>query len=394
MPKRTLKQRSDGRYEAKIYLGLDEKNRKKYKTVYGKTPAEVEEKEREIRSKLQKGIDIMSIKDSFASWSLRLYEVKSVELTDSELQTFKYRCEYFCAEIGYLPLKDISQVNLQPIVNRLYAENPTTGKKSSKRTIERYISAVSQIFEYAIENRATEFNPCKYIKIPRDAKVGERRALTPQERQWVDNTPHRAQTAAMLMMYSGLRRGEATALLWSDIDFDARTITVTKSFDFKQCEIKTPKTEAGYRTVSVPKKLIDYLKSVERTGLYVLTTADGRMMTSAAWKSMWDSYMLEISQRYGNAIEKRKKYDPRGIPILTDIFTPHCLRHTFCTIMYEAGIDVMTAKEQMGHSDVKTTLAIYTHLDKTHKMRNISKLDAYLGGACESGANDKLNANI
>jgi integrase len=46
--------------------------------------------------------------------------------------------------------------------------------------------------------------------------------------------------------------------------------------------------------------------------------------------------------------------------------------------MYEAGIDVLTAQEQMGHSDVKTTLAIYTHLDSQHKKKNVSKLNDYL----------------
>jgi integrase len=46
--------------------------------------------------------------------------------------------------------------------------------------------------------------------------------------------------------------------------------------------------------------------------------------------------------------------------------------------MYEAGIDVLTAKEQMGHSDERTTLSIYTHLDRQHKKKNISKLDEYL----------------
>ncbi len=381
MPKRTLSCRADGRYELKIYLGLDEQKRRKYKTIYGRTPSEVEAKEREIRAKLQKGIDIMSLDDSFTSWVARLCEVKRVELTDAEMKTFEFRCEYFSGEIGFLPLRDVSQVNLQPLVNKLYAENPSTGKPSSRRTIERYLAAVSQVFEYAIENRATEFNPCKYVKIPRNATISERRALTPEERIWVEETPHRAQTAAMLMMYSGLRRGEATALLWSDVDLEAHTISVTKSYDFKQSEIKSPKTSSGFRTVSIPQKLVDYLKGIERKSIYVISTADGRMMTSAAWKSMWDSYMIAMSQAHGNNLINRKLHDPRGIPIVTKIFTPHCLRHTFCTIMYEAGIDVMTAKEQMGHSDVKTTLSIYTHLDKAYKARNISKLDEYLSNS-------------
>lgn len=59
-------------------------------------------------------------------------------------------------------------------------------------------------------------------------------------------------------------------------------------------------------------------------------------------------------------------------------FTAHWLRHTFCSLLYMAGIDVVTAKEQMGHADIKTTLAIYTHLDAQYKKNTMEKLDAFL----------------
>jgi integrase len=47
-------------------------------------------------------------------------------------------------------------------------------------------------------------------------------------------------------------------------------------------------------------------------------------------------------------------------------------------MLYFAGVDVLTAKEQLGHTDAQTTLGIYTHLDKTHKRKAMSKLDEYL----------------
>ena len=56
---------------------------------------------------------------------------------------------------------------------------------------------------------------------------------------------------------------------------------------------------------------------------------------------------------------------------------PHW-RHTFITLMYLAGVDVLTAKEQAGHADIKTTMAIYTHLDEKYKKESINKLDEYL----------------
>ena len=376
MPKYT--KRKDGRYQTKIYLGLDESNKKKYKYLYASSEKELRHLESELLSKLNKGIDIVTADDTHQQWLDRLKAVKETELTDSEYETFVARASYFSSKFGNTPLNEIGQQAVQPVINEVFKCNPSTHKPSAKRTVERYLSAASAVFEYAIENRAIDFNPCRYVQIPKAAKTSERRALTPEERKWVEEMPHRAQLPAMLMMYSGLRKGEVTALLWSDIDFNNHTITVSKSYDFKQGRIKEPKTASGVRVVTVPGKLIDYLKTQPKKGIYVVTTKSGRMMTLNAWKSLWESYMLELNFRYGKTTEKRERHDPRGQIMSIEPFTMHSLRHTFCTIMYEAGIDVLTAKEQMGHSDVKTTLSIYTHLDKIYKKKNISKLDEYL----------------
>lgn len=64
--------------------------------------------------------------------------------------------------------------------------------------------------------------------------------------------------------------------------------------------------------------------------------------------------------------------------MVIDTFTPHQLRHTFCTLMYFAGVDVMTARDQMGHKDISVTLGIYTSLDKKFKKKKINRLDSYL----------------
>lgn len=78
---------------------------------------------------------------------------------------------------------------------------------------------------------------------------------------------------------------------------------------------------------------------------------------------------------------------PTGIPQLLDKFTAHQLRHTYCTMLYLAGVDILTASKLMGHSDVKITLEIYTHLDEKYKRLNIEKFNNYI-------ANDTTNQVI
>ena len=100
-------------------------------------------------------------------------------------------------------------------------------------------------------------------------------------------------------------------------------------------------------------------------------------MTEDSWKRLFQSYMTDMNIHYGynDSVHKNSMHKP---PMVITTFTPHELRHTFCTIMFEAGIDAMTAKEQMGHSDIQTTLSIYTHLSSQHKEVQVNKLDAFL----------------
>ena len=95
-----------------------------------------------------------------------------------------------------------------------------------------------------------------------------------------------------------------------------------------------------------------------------------------------------MNLKYGDFshLEKRpkSKFDPNGVPFVIPKFTAHCLRHTYATTLHAAEVDVLTAKELLGHSDVKTTLNIYTHLDQAHKIKNINKLNDYLDNRVES----------
>ncbi len=129
--------------------------------------------------------------------------------------------------------------------------------------------------------------------------------------------------------------------------------------------------------VNIPRILVDYLKTQQDGCLYVLHTVKGRRMTEQAWKTLWSSYMADLNVKYGyNGAESKKR--PGGLPMRIEPFTPHQLRHTFCTLMYFAGVDVLTARDQMGHKDISVTLGIYTSLDKKFKKKKINRLDSYL----------------
>ncbi len=388
--------RDDGRIAVQVYLGVVD-GKRKYKTVYGTTQKEADEKAELIRAGLRKGLDMSADRDSFGLWAERWIELHSAEVGHGTMSAYRGAVNQL-RPLFFLAISKVRPLDIQLIINGLAKKHPVTGKPASKRTLETVQGAARQIFALAIDNRVLDYNPADCTHIPASASAEKRRALTQEEQGWILHTPHRAQRAAMIMMLAGLRRGELIPLTWRDIDLDARTIRVDKSVEMvhgRSNQKSGGKTATSTRTVDIPQLLADYLcgekeKDFAGTGpvitfdRLVCPNAQGKIHNTTSWRRLWESYIKELNFRHGTFLTPPKsKMQPGGVPMTIPPITAHWLRHTFATMLYHAGVDVLTAKEQLGHSDIKTTLEIYTHLDAVHKRRSMDKLDAYLLGASE-----------
>ncbi len=377
-----LKKRADGRYQKNVYIGIGEDGKRKYKSVFGRTQKEVNEKAAEIKLKLGKGIDV-TLDDSFGEWKRKWIIFQIPLQTPTQVKTYERYLKHF-DELDNISISKLQISDFQQIINELSVKNPNTRKPTAKKSLREYKATASRIFEFAIENRAIDFNPVKYVRIPKNAPKSERRALTEQEQQWIIDTPHRAQLPAMIMMLSGLRRGECLALQWKDIDLDKATIDVhqTLLMDGNKSDVKYgTKTDAGMRTVDIPQLLVDFLKSQPKKSPFdfVVTNVRGNLMTKSSWRRLWDSYMTDLNLKYGDVVNRPKsKFIPQGVPMMIDTFTAHCLRHTHATNLFYAGYDILYIQHQLGHTKPETTLNIYTHLVKEEGKDNIVKLDAFL----------------
>lgn len=374
--------RADGRFQLNVYIGR-ENGKSIRKTVYGKSPAEVKKKARELQNQVDKGLDVIETKTPFKDCAEKW--LKHLKTSDSQHNLYEYRISVFTDAIGHLPINKIKPVDLQAVIDDVAISNPTTGKPSSKKTISNYIVAVKKLYQFLIANRYIEFNSAESLVVPSEAeKPKERRALTSTEQKWVKEFPHRAQLPAMIALLCGLRRGEISALQWADIDFNDKTITVYKSYDFKNKKVKSTKTESGVRVIPMPDELIKFLKPIKGkpTDLVVKNT-QGRRLTECGWDKMWTAYMNDLNMQYGDIGEwKRTKHSQRP-PMSIEPFTMHSLRHTYATILYDAGVDVMTAKKLLGHSDISTTMGIYTHLSAENEKANIDKLNEFLNKSAD-----------
>lgn len=367
------KKRADGRYLSRVYLGDG-----KYKSVYARTQKELQEKVQAVKISLNKGIDLSAERDTFGEWAAQWLSLKYSEVSWGRYVSYKASIEHFDC-FSDTPIAKLRPIDFQGRFFQLENEG------FAAATIDNCKSSVKQVCDLAVANRVLEYNPVTLAKIPRGAAKTTRRALTSDEIQWFIDTPHRAQTAAMVMLFAGLRRGEMMALRWDCVDLENKTITVKYSVETAEqgAVLKEGgKTDNAERVIDIPQVLADFLKNTERKSDFVCPSAHNKMMNRDIWRRTWGSYLNVLNFKYGEFPKGYKKptsrFAPEKIPFVIPHITAHWLRHTFITMMYHAGVDVLTAKEQAGHSEISTTLDIYTHLDKTFKRKEMNKLDAYI----------------
>lgn len=397
MAKKKNAVRADGRIAVQVFLG-EVDGKRKYKTVYGKTQKEADSKAIDLKISLNKGIDIAAERDTFKDWADAWLDIKCTEVSYGRFANYKYNLAKFEPLFNRQIVK-LKTADFQKIILDLAKENPTTKKPTSKATLSQTKSAALQVCRLAIDNRVMDYNPVEAVKIPRTQTNEPRRALTQEEQQWIIDTPHRAQTAAMIMMFAGLRRGELLPLTWSDVDFKNATIDINKSVEIinsKSVVKDTAKTKTSIRTIDIPDILLEFLRQKKKeatNSVLVCPSSKGQLMNEIGWRRLWESYLTDLNFKYGDFSNQIKgkpksKFQPEGVPFVIPRFTAHWLRHTFATMLYFAGVDVLTAKEQLGHSDIQTTLNIYTHLDGKYKRKSMSKLNVYIA-ECKSDASQQ-----
>lgn len=381
-----MPKRKDGRYAKQIYIGKDSAGKRKYKTVYASTKKEAERMAAEYKAAIGRGLDPFAGPKTVKDLLDNLLAVKKAQGVGASQQYSITNYTKHLAPIWKAPADKLRTGDIQSVLNAL-AENGMAHK-----TLKEITGTIRAAYRLAIPE-IVQYNPADRVVVPAGKPSKPRGWLDEERQKWVRETPHRAQLAAMLMMYSGLRRGEATALTWADIDLKACTITVNKSWDFKASKVKEPKTAAGVRVVHIPQILVKFLQEQRKAdplSVLVLHTERGARMSDTAWKRLWSSYMKALNAKYafdGASVFATRKKGQNGkergaLPIMINTFTPHELRHTFCTLLYLSGVDAMTARDQMGHADIKVTLSIYTHLDKTQKAKKMQALDKYIA-ACK-----------
>ena len=361
MPRRgeCIYKRKDGRWEARYVKEIGPDGKKKYASVYADSYKTVKEKQQQcilsdkIHPPHKENVTVGALTERWLS------HIKSrVKL--STYRKYEGLCHnHINKKLGSMPLNSITRVSVEAFSADLLKNGKLNGGGLSGKSVNDILIILGLAFEFAEEEYGVNM---PRISLIRDERK-EARVLSVEEQRTLmvhlTNNMNIYKFGALLALFTGLRIGELCALRWEDVKHDHLVIDKTmqrlKSEKGKtEIVIGSPKSESSRRVIPLPDLLLPYIENFRKTEGYVISTTRA---THAEPRTLQQKFKA-ITDKCG----------------LEDV-TFHTLRHTFATRCVEAGFDVKTLSEILGHSDVKTTLNRYVHSSFELKQTNMAKLN-------------------
>lgn len=265
--------------------------------------------------------------------------------------------------LGKKKLNRLRKTDIQKWVNGM--SDGMGGRDGVKpKTVKNYYSILSGAMEYAIDMDYISINPCRSVRLPRREKI-EREIYSPEELeimlQALEMMPYsdiRYKVAVQLGLWGGCRKEEICGFNRDDIDFEGGTITVNRARLIGTgvgVYEDTTKTQKSMRTVCLPKETMADIKAlIEQQEKQKEILCEKYNESSALIrKDTGEPLYPQVLQRWFRRFCEKNGIRTLGL---------HALRHTHASILNEMkDVDSVTAQLRMGHSELSTTLNIYTH---------------------------------
>ena len=367
-----MPKQKDGRYRAKVTVGHDADGRPVYKYASGQTKKELEESKERLRQEFILGVTDNRKDILFNSYVEEWYEIyKKPHISMGSRKAYAAAINnYILPALAQKQLKAVTAEDLQKILN---------GMEGMGRSTVGYVKSVlrntcARAYASGLIGRDISTALIK----PKTTGT-TRRALTAAEVKAAlkVGSEHPEGLLLLILYYTGARRGEALGLQWQDVSFADMTITIRRDIDFLTNSTGTLKTEYSERTIPMPPELAAALKPLRGIkGTYVLRSPKTHThLNQSTYKRRWERlqramYEADAAIREETGSEAAPIESKEGLSVLT----PHYFRHNYASVLYNAGVDVLSAQKFMGHAKIETTLGIYAHLAEGKEDENAEKV--------------------
>ncbi len=362
--------RKDGRWEARYIYAYNAEGKAMYKYLYAPTYAEVKAKlsvrrsagtHEEARSRVSK--------ETYRYWLDEWLRSKRLSVKESTYMRYAKTTEnHIKPELGKYPIDKIgTELMEQYVAGKLKAGRIDAAGGLSPKTMSDIMMIIKESFKYAEACGAGTV--CRFERISFKKTGKEMRVLSISEEQALlavlQNKPDRYKLGVFICLYTGIRIGELCALKWKHISLSDKTLRIEQTmqrlqYEHSPAESKTriivtePKSHSAYRTIPLPDFVIDALTPFVGSPEGYVLAENGRSVTEPrTMQNRFKAYLSEGGIKDSNF---------------------HALRHTFATRCVEAGFDIKTLSEILGHASVKITLDKYVHSSMELKRSSMEKL--------------------
>ncbi len=361
--------RKDGRWEARYIYTYNAHGKAQYKSVYAPTYTEVKSKLALHRAAPYEHASPTQNKESYDYWLAEWLKSKRLSVKESTYVRYISMIDnHIKADLGNYPLCKINTELMEQYVTRKLQRGrlDSSGGLSAK-TVSDIMVVIKESFRYAEACGATTV--CRFDRISFKKPVRKMRVLTVAEEQRLltvlMNATDSCKAGVFICLYTGIRIGELCALQWKHISLAEKTIKIEQTmqrlpYERSSAEKKTrivvtePKSPSAYRIIPLPDFVAEVIAPFAGDSeCYVLSQCGRAVVEPRTMQNRFKAYLLQGG--------------------IADV-NFHALRHTFATRCVEAGFDIKTLSEILGHASVKITLDKYVHSSMALKRSSMNKL--------------------
>ena len=360
-----IHKRKDGRWEGRYIKARTSDGKIQWGYVYGMVYAEV--KQVLIQRKAEAGFYNLKRTDlTFEALAeVWLHSLKN-GIKESTYAHYSYTLhKYLLPVLSKVPVASLDESFLEQAMQRIITPSDATHKPLGNASARECLSMLRRICKYAAHLRL--IRPMELVVSLPKAIDKIPVPLSPAEQQrlywYVQENPTPRKIGLLLGLELGLRIGEICGLQWGDFDLKLGTLKINRTVCRISCGnghtkvvIQTPKTRTSRREIPIPKCLLVMLKKLHGNAskaTWFLSGNESKPTEPRCYRKSIRAYLKQATVRQ---------------------VRPHALRHTFATTCLQAGCDVKTLSELLGHANANITLQRYVHSDLTRKRREMNRI--------------------
>lgn len=382
----TIRQRPDGRWEARYTVGRDGGTGKQIqKSVYGKTQKEVLKKLRQVSVDIENGVYTEPSKLTVGQWLDIWLDEYTGNLKPHTVTAYKSLCNtHLKPTMGAIKLTALSTPVIQKTYNALHKGRGNNQPLSAK-TIRNLNGVFHKSMEQAVKIGYIRHNPCNNCTLPKVT----RKEITPLDDTAIKRFISACEgeiykTLYITTLFTGMRQGEVLGLRWDNIDFDNGIIYIVQQLQRKKADIEGELPEYYFASLknNKPRKIMPAPYVMQLLKEHKKHQNIQRLKAGIAWGN-GDSINnnLVFTDETGQHLKHRTVYNHykaivRKLGLENSRF--HDLRHSYAVASLQNGDDIKTVQENLGHHTAAFTLDVYGHVTEKMRKKSAENMNLYI----------------